>query len=302
MVAAMADVTAYGSAIRTPVQSRELALHALAERQYGRVATRQLLEMGFSRSGIRRWVAARRLIPVHPGVYAVGHAVPTAEAKWMAGVLAAGPGARLSHRCGAAAWEVRRTSSGLVEVTVASRSRRRLRGVRVHQTRGFHPEDVTELQGIPVTSLARTLLPARHADRVAHVAGGLVAGLEVLKSPGRFLAVVAWSLVLWLVNAASFAVCFRAFGLPLPAEGAFLLQGIIGFGVALPSSPGFIGVFEAATRGTLAIYGIDATRAVSYAVAYHVGTFFPITLLGLYSLSRMRLHLTELRAAAPVDD
>ena len=158
MVAAMADVTAYGSAIRTPVQSRELALHALAERQYGRVATRQLLEMGFSRSGIRRWVAARRLIPVHPGVYAVGHAVPTAEAKWMAGVLAAGPGARLSHRCGAAAWEVRRTSSGLVEVTVASRSRRRLRGVRVHQTRGFHPEDVTELQGIPVTSLARTLL------------------------------------------------------------------------------------------------------------------------------------------------
>ena len=113
---------------------------------------------------------------------------------------------------------------------------------------------------------------------------------------------VAWSLVLWLVNAASFAVCFRAFGLPLPAEGAFLLQGIIGFGVALPSSPGFIGVFEAATRGTLAIYGIDATRAVSYAVAYHVGTFFPITLLGLYSLSRMRLHLTELRAAAPVDD
>jgi len=84
--------------------------------------------------------------------------------------------------------------------------------------------------------------------------------------------------------------------------GALLLQGLIGFGVALPASPGFVGVFEAATRATLAIYGIDATRAVSYAVAYHVTTFFPITLLGLYSLSRLRLHLAELRAAAATED
>src|SRR5207244_8277610 len=83
---------------------------------------------------------------------------------------------------------------------------------------------------------------------------------------------------------------------------SLLLQGIIGFGVALPSSPGFVGVFEAATRATLAVYGIGATRAVSYAVGYHLTTFVPITLLGLYSLSRMRLHLAELRAAADVED
>src|SRR5439155_1563101 len=88
------------------------------------------------------------------------------------------------------------------------------------------------------------------------------------------------------------------FGLAVPPEGALLLQGIIGFGVALPASPGFVGVFEAATRVTLAIYGIDATRAVSYALAYHVSTFLPITLLGLYSLSRLRIHLGELREAA----
>ena len=144
-------------------------------------------------------------------------------------------------------------------------------------------------------------LPARVADRIARIADGLVAGLAVLKSPGRFLAVVAWSVVLWVVNAAAFAVCFRAFGLPVPAAGAFLLQGIIGFGVALPSSPGFVGVFEAATRVTLALYGIDATRALSYAVAYHAGTFLPVTLLGLYSLSQLRLRLAELSTAAATE-
>ena len=146
--------------------------------------------------------------------------------------------------------------------------------------------------------VTHAVLPARLGERLIRVAEGLVAGLEVLKSPGRFLGVVGWSVVQWLVNAAAFAVCFRAFGLAVPAEGAFLLQGIIGLGVALPASPGFVGVFEAATRVTLAIYGIDATRAVSYAVAYHVATFLPITLMGLYSLSRLRLHLAELRAAA----
>src|SRR5216110_2675861 len=145
--------------------------------------------------------------------------------------------------------------------------------------------------------VTHALLPARFAGRLTQVAEGLVAGLEVLKSPTRFVGVVAWSLLQWLVNAAAFALCFRAFGLPVPPEGAFLLQGIIGFGVALPASPGFVGVFEAATRVTLAIYGIDATRAVSYALAYHVSTFLPITLLGLYSLSRLRIHLGELRAA-----
>jgi len=146
--------------------------------------------------------------------------------------------------------------------------------------------------------VTHAVLPARFGERLIRIAEGLVAGLEVLKSPGRFLGVVCWSVVQWLVNAAAFAVCFRAFGLAVPAEGAFLLQGIIGLGVALPASPGFVGVFEAATRVTLAIYGIDATRAVSYAVAYHVATFLPITLIGLYSLSRLRLHLAELRAAA----
>src|SRR5205085_10289913 len=56
------------------------------------------------------------------------------------------------------------------------------------------------------------LLPARVADRVTRIAEGLVAGLEVLKRPGRFVAVVLWSVVLWLVHAAAFAACLRAFG------------------------------------------------------------------------------------------
>jgi len=148
--------------------------------------------------------------------------------------------------------------------------------------------------------IARRVFPPRGAERLIHWSEGLVAGLAVLKSPGRFAGVVAWSLVLWLVNAAAFAVCFRAFGLTVPLEAALLLQGIIGFGVAVPSTPGYAGVFEAATLLTLSVYGVDSSRAVSYALTYHVTTFLPITLLGLWSLSRLHLRLGEL--SAPEED
>jgi len=148
---------------------------------------------------------------------------------------------------------------------------------------------------------AHAVLPARFADPAVRLAAGVVDGLAVLKSPTRLATVIGWSLVLWIVNALSFAACYRAFGLAVPWESALILQALIGFGVAIPSSPGFFGPFEALTRVTLALYGVGADRAVSYAVAYHIGGFVPITLLGLQALSRSRLHLAELRRPAAVD-
>src|SRR5258705_13638024 len=144
-----------------------------------------------------------------------------------------------------------------------------------------------------IERLARRTLPVRVAERLLHGADGIVAGLAVLKSPARFAGVVFWSFVQWIIKAAAFAVCFRALGLAVPLGAALVLQGIIGFGVAVPSTPGFLGVFEAATLVTLQLYGVDSSLAVSYALTYHLTTFLPITLLGLWSLSRLHLKLRE---------
>ena len=149
-----------------------------------------------------------------------------------------------------------------------------------------------------IEGIARRVLPVRAAERVVRASDGIVEGLAVLKSPARFAGVVLWSLVLWIKNAAAFAICFRAFGLDVPLEAALLLQGIIGFGVAIPSTPGYGGVFEAATLLTLQLYGVDSSLAIAYALTYHLTTFIPITLLGLWSLSRLHLRLGELSSAA----
>lgn len=135
--------------------------------------------------------------------------------------------------------------------------------------------------------------------RAAQTFGALVhtigAGLAALRTPRRLVPVVVWSLVLWLVNALSFFLTFRAFEFPLPLAAALVLQGIVAFGIAVPSSPGFVGVFEASAVAALALYEIPKDLAFAYAATYHVTTFVPITAFGLWSVARTSIGFGTLR-------
>jgi uncharacterized protein (TIRG00374 family) len=122
-------------------------------------------------------------------------------------------------------------------------------------------------------------------------------GLSVLRHPGRFVGVLLWTVAHWLMNALAFWVGFRAVGIHAPFSAALLLQGLIAIGVAVPSLPGFFGVFESFARAGLAIYGVDPALAASWAISFHVLTFVPITLIGIYYFARLGLHLGDLRRA-----
>jgi REase_MTES_1575 len=88
-----------------------------------------------------------------------GHRVLTVEGRWMAAVLAAGRGSALSHATAAAAWDLRRTSSSVVHVTVPGRGGRERRArLRVHRCGTLTTDDVTTHRGIPITTPARTII------------------------------------------------------------------------------------------------------------------------------------------------
>jgi uncharacterized protein (TIRG00374 family) len=135
-------------------------------------------------------------------------------------------------------------------------------------------------------------LEARGRDALLAFAGGLGA----LRSPRRFLQVFAWTLLHWLVAAASFWIGFKAFGIAVPVTAALFLQGLIALGVALPSSPGFFGVFEAFAKAGLGVYDVAPALAVSWAIGYHLLSFIPITVLGAYYFVRLGMHFRDLRA------
>ena len=133
--------------------------------------------------------------------------------------------------------------------------------------------------------------------RALGILEGALVGLESLRNPALFARVAFWSLAVWGTGAASFWACLVAFDIDVSWRAALLLQALIAFGVTvIPAAPGFFGTFEAATRATLALFGVAEIQSVSYAITYHIGGFIPITVLGLWSLSRAHLHLAELRS------
>jgi uncharacterized membrane protein YbhN (UPF0104 family) len=102
----------------------------------------------------------------------------------------------------------------------------------------------------------------------------------------------------WLCNALAFWIAFQAVGITAPFSGALFLQGLIAIGVAIPSSPGFFGPFEAFAKTGLQIYSVPVTLAVTWAVGFHLLAFIPITAMGAFYFSRLGLSLRELRATA----
>lgn len=137
----------------TTIDQRIAAVAAL---QHGVVARRQLLALGIGSDVIQDRRENGRLHSIHRGVYAVGHAVLSQRGRWLAAVLAAGPGAVLSHRSAAELHRMLEQRGGAVHVTIG-RARPQRRGIRLHGDR-LQPDEVVTLDGIPVTSPARTLL------------------------------------------------------------------------------------------------------------------------------------------------
>jgi hypothetical protein len=134
----------------------DASIPSLAARQHGVVSRSQLAALGLGRRAIGHRVECGRLHAVHRGVFAVGHAAISGDARWMAAVLAAGPGAALSHRSAAALWGVRGTARGRIEVTAPRKAASRP-GLQLHHAL-LASDEVGVHRGIPVTSTPRTLL------------------------------------------------------------------------------------------------------------------------------------------------
>jgi very-short-patch-repair endonuclease len=135
---------------------------ALADRQYGVVARRQLLALGLSSKAVTVGLRSRRLVRLHRGVYAVGHRRLSRDGFWMAATLAVATDGVLSHRDAAALHGLRRPHDGRIDVTTTSDARG-TRAIRVHQTTVLTALDATIVDGIPVTTVARTLLDLAEA-------------------------------------------------------------------------------------------------------------------------------------------
>lgn len=141
----------------TPVQLgqfRKLRVGRLAAKQFGLVARHQLIHLDVPDGTIAWWVRSGYLYPRLPGVYAVGHGASSIQADLTAALLWAGPGAMLSHACGAWWLGLARRAPPKIELCTP-RERRSRPGIVVHGRCPFDRDWHHDLPVVPMTELLR---------------------------------------------------------------------------------------------------------------------------------------------------
>jgi very-short-patch-repair endonuclease len=133
------------------------AVAALANRQQGQVARRQLVRMGVGRGAIRYGLRCGRIVETFYEVYAPGGRALPALWREMGATLTCGDGAFVNGRASLVAWGVWSRPEPLIDVTVPYDRNPRRAGVRLHRRKGIDRRDVTELDGVPVATPAFAL-------------------------------------------------------------------------------------------------------------------------------------------------
>ena len=129
--------------------------------------------------------------------------------------------------------------------------------------------------------------------RMLSVLGTMTEGLRGLRAPRHVMPITLYSVGIWLFLALSVWTGLHAAHLDLPLAAAWTVLAFLGLGVSLPSSPGFVGVIQAATVLALALFAVPRTEALSFSLLLHASQFFPVTALGLVCLFLEHVRLTD---------
>ncbi|MHB0875267.1 MAG: lysylphosphatidylglycerol synthase transmembrane domain-containing protein [Anaerolineae bacterium] len=150
-----------------------------------------------------------------------------------------------------------------------------------------------------ILALVSRLLPEQWAAWLSRQASQGLASLEVLRRPRVVAGVLGWSAVIWVLGAVTNYVVFVAVGIEPMVLPAVLLLVVLQAGVAVPSSPGRLGVFHYLAIITLSLFAVGKDEALVYAVALHLSVYLPMIVLGLWYMWREEVSWTQLWPARP---
>ncbi len=131
-------------------------LYEIAERQAGYFSAQQARQAGFSNALLSHHVRSGRFLRLRRGVYRLARFPETPYADLFIAWLAAGEKAVLSHESALLLYGLTDLLPAEIHLTVPRTASRRLPGVRFHTAR-LAPEEITRRQGLPVTTLPRTI-------------------------------------------------------------------------------------------------------------------------------------------------
>jgi glycosyltransferase 2 family protein len=133
---------------------------------------------------------------------------------------------------------------------------------------------------VSLASRVSSALRPRGRDRVVALAMSVTAAGACLRRPRDVVAIGAYSLLVWLLESAMFALILPAFGLKLQLAPALTTMSVTNLGILVPSSPGFVGSFHFFCSQALVAQGVPAATALGFALLVHLTFYVPVTLWG----------------------
>jgi uncharacterized protein (TIRG00374 family) len=135
--------------------------------------------------------------------------------------------------------------------------------------------------------------------RVVGILETFVRGLLGVRTRAHFVPLVLWTAIVWILQAVAAWTMFRALHLDLPWLAGWVVLSFVGLGVAIPSAPGYVGVFHAAATIALTMFGVPSTAAFGYALLFHATQIIPVTVVGWAYLLHEHLSLADATRARP---
>lgn len=145
-------------------------------------------------------------------------------------------------------------------------------------------------------------LPDKFGSIVTRFLGDLLTGAAVIATPSRLVGIVGLTALIWISSFLQFYDLLFMF----PHEQRSFLLGVtlcvfVSLAVALPSAPGFVGVFQMGCVAAAALFAYSVSAAQLYSILVHLLTFLLVIVMGFWVLTVHDLNLFELKKAAEKD-
>ena len=131
--------------------------------------------------------------------------------------------------------------------------------------------------------------------RLMNMAGSLIDGLSGVTTLRLGPALLFWSLIIWTDIAVYYWLVLLAFDQTQPFVAGLAVSSVTALGMTIPSSPGYLGVFEVLTRETMGLFGMEPATGLSYALVAHAIVYVVFTLLGLVGMVQQNLSYSEIQ-------
>ena len=138
------------------------------------------------------------------------------------------------------------------------------------------------------TLIERTPVPRALQPRLVSALGRGLDGMRAFHGPRRVAGFLALAALIWGLDVAGTVLCGAALGLDFPPAAAFLLIAGLSVGSALPSTPGYIGIYQFVAVSVLTPFGFSRAEAIAFILVTQALGYVVVGFWGTLGLLRAR--------------